>query len=176
MKQDESCVVLCRQTYKAPHVRVFKRMIDQEYRVHWLLDNLPVAVRNEELGYVSRGYPIGFVATTPASKKPKHYLFNHVRIIVRYTEDENEYVGSRIVGFEVVPFSIKVSDFQTQSELPSTTTTTLSIQGAVFEWDFSRLLPLHTFVVVVIILPNCSLNLYSFPLPFHRSIRNTQRS
>lgn len=110
MKQDESCVVLCRQTYKAPHVRVFKRMIDQEYRVHWLLDNLPVAVRNEELGYVSRGYPIGFVATTPASKKAKHYLFNHVRIIVRYTEDENEYVGSRIVGFEVVPFSIKVNN------------------------------------------------------------------
>ena len=90
---------------------LFKQMIDQEYRVHWLLDNLPVAVRNEELGYVSRGYPIGFLAATPKSTKPQHYLFNHVRIIVRFNEDENEFAGTRIVGFEVVPFSIKVGAF-----------------------------------------------------------------
>jgi transmembrane 9 superfamily protein 2/4 len=86
-------------------------MIDQEYRVHWLLDNLPVAVRNDELGYVSRGYPVGFVASTPKKKTPMHYLFNHVRIIVRYHEDDQEFSGSRIVGFEVVPFSIKVTSY-----------------------------------------------------------------
>ena len=108
MKQDEACIVLCRKTHKKSEVETFKNMIDQEYRVHWLLDNLPVAVRNDELGYVSRGYPVGFVTTTPKSKKPQHYLFNHVRIIVRYSEEEEEFSGSRIVGFEVIPFSIKV--------------------------------------------------------------------
>ncbi len=108
MKQDESCVVLCRQVHTKHHMTLFKQMIDQEYRVHWLLDNLPVAVRNEELGYVSRGYPIGFVASTPKKAKPQHYLFNHVRIIIRFNEVENEFSGTRIVGFEVVPFSIKV--------------------------------------------------------------------
>lgn len=82
-------------------------MIDKEYRVHWLLDNLPVAVRNEDLGYVTRGYPIGFIAQSPKKKRPQHYLFNHVRIIVKINEDESPN-GSRIVGFEVVPFSIKV--------------------------------------------------------------------
>jgi hypothetical protein len=30
---------------------MFKSMIDEEYRVHWLLDNLPVAVRNGERFY-----------------------------------------------------------------------------------------------------------------------------
>ena len=62
----------------------------------------------DELGFLTRGYPIGFTATPPNSKKSHHYLFNHVRIIVRYHEDPLEFEGSRIVGFEVVPFSIKV--------------------------------------------------------------------
>ena len=109
MKQDESCVVLCQKIHTQPEIDMFKTMIDQEYRVHWLLDNLPVAVRNEELGYVSRGYPVGFIATTPKSSKPQHYLFNHVRIVVRYHESPEEFEGGRIVGFEVVPFSIKVT-------------------------------------------------------------------
>ena len=34
---------------------MFKNIIDEEYRIQWELDNLPVAVRNEELGYVTRG-------------------------------------------------------------------------------------------------------------------------
>ena len=109
MKQDEACIVLCKKQHKKSEISMFKQMIDQEYRVHWLLDNLPVAVRNDELGYVSRGYPVGFVASTPKSKRPLHYLFNHVRIIVRYSEEDAEFTGARIVGFEVVPFSIKVS-------------------------------------------------------------------
>ena len=58
MKQDEACVVLCRKKHKRSDITMFKSMIDQEYRVHWLLDNLPVAVRNDELGYVSIGYPL----------------------------------------------------------------------------------------------------------------------
>ena len=106
MKQDEACIILCRKVHKKAEVDKFKEMIDMEYRVHWLLDNLPVAVRNDELGYVTRGYPIGFVAATPKVKKPHHYIFNHVRVIVRYNEEEDS--DARIVGFEVVPFSIKV--------------------------------------------------------------------
>lgn len=106
MKQDEACVVLCRKKHKKADIEMFKQMIDAEYRVHWLLDNLPVAVRNDDLGYVSRGYPIGFLANGSKKSKSKHYLFNHVRIIVRYNEVA-ELPGVTIVGFEVVPFSIK---------------------------------------------------------------------
>ena len=84
---------------------MFKSMIDQEYRVHWLLDSLPVAVRNDELGYVTRGYPVGFVnsaastgESSSSKKKHQHYLFNHVRIVVRYSEEPSEFDGARIVG------------------------------------------------------------------------------
>ncbi len=106
MKQDESCVILCKKKYKKPDMLQFRQIIDQEYRVHWLLDGLPVAVRNTDLGFVTRGYPVGFVANVGG--KTHHYLYNHVRIIARYTEDETAYEGARIVGFEVIPFSIKV--------------------------------------------------------------------
>jgi len=107
VKKDESCVILCQKLYKKEDIDMFKHMIDQEYRVHWVLDGLPVAVRNEELGYVSRGYPVGFMANTPSQKSPQHYLFNHVKIIVRYSEIPDQFEGFRIVGFEVIPFSIK---------------------------------------------------------------------
>lgn len=120
MKQDEACIVLCRKQHKKSEISMFKQMIDQEYRVHWLLDNLPVAVRNDEAGYVSRGYPVGFVASTPKSQRPQHYLFNHVRIIVRYSEEETEFTGARIVGFEVAPFSIKVRSQSKTSLSPLT--------------------------------------------------------
>lgn len=111
MKQDEACVILCRKVHKKHDVEMFKQMIDSEYRVHWLLDNLPVAVRNDELGFVTRGYPVGFLSMTPKKKKAQHYLFNHVRIVIRYHEEDESTKGAAIVGFEVLPFSIKVFFF-----------------------------------------------------------------
>ena len=107
MKTDQVCNILCRKVHKKSEISMFKAMIQQEYRVHWLLDSLPVAVRNDEVGYVTRGYPVGFVKETSPKKKFQHFLFNHVRIVVRYSEEEAEFDGARIVGFEVVPFSIK---------------------------------------------------------------------
>ena len=93
--------------HKKSEMDMFRHMIDQEYRVHWLLDGLPVAVRSEDGDFVTRGYPVGFVASIATSKRTQHYLFNHVRIVVKYFELE-ESSESRIVGFEVIPFSIKV--------------------------------------------------------------------
>ena len=80
--------------HKKSEMDMFRHMIDQEYRVHWLLDGLPVAVRSEDGDFVTRGYPVGFVASIATSKRTQHYLFNHVRIVVKW--------------FEVIPFSIKV--------------------------------------------------------------------
>jgi transmembrane 9 superfamily protein 2/4 len=107
MKQEEKCAFLCRKVVKPTELRTLRHMIDNDYRVHWLLDNLPVAVRNEELNYVTRGYPVGYMGYPSGAKKPHHYLYNHVRIVVRYSEIPEEFSGSRIVGFEVVPFSVK---------------------------------------------------------------------
>lgn len=45
--------------------------------------------------------------TRPPKQPNVHCLYNHVRIVIKYNEDPAHFKGSRIVGFEVVPFSVK---------------------------------------------------------------------
>lgn len=58
--------------------------------------------------YVLRGFPVGFVAPSSLTglEKSAYALYNHVRITVRYHTDPASFEGVRIVGFEVLPFSI----------------------------------------------------------------------
>mmetsp|Transcript_2375 Transcript_2375/g.5035 ORF Transcript_2375/g.5035 Transcript_2375/m.5035 type:complete len:639 (-) Transcript_2375:247-2163(-) len=135
MKKDEQCVVLCAKVHKKSEIDMFQHMINREYRVHWLLDALPVAVRNDELGFVSRGYPVGFMGTVSGRKAPVHFLFNHVRIIVRFNENPEQFEGTRIVGFEVVPLSVKheyAGEKGTFNKDTSVLTTCSSTTPAVF--------------------------------------------
>jgi hypothetical protein len=58
-----------------------------QYRVHWIVDNLPssTVVVNElapDEPYFTRGFPVGFKAQDFESGKDMHYLYNHIRIIV----------------------------------------------------------------------------------------------
>lgn len=45
MKVPKACVKLCAKTYSEKDMKMFRQLIDEEYRVHWLLDSLPAAVR-----------------------------------------------------------------------------------------------------------------------------------
>ena len=57
--------------------------------------------------YYARGFPVGFKAQAPDSKRELHFLYNHIRIIVSYNEDhhpdptQRKFEGTRIVGFRV---------------------------------------------------------------------------
>ena len=106
VKYNEYCKHLCRMSYNAKQVKHFSHMIEQEYTVSWVLDNLPAAVlmkdeaHPDELHY-ERGFPLGIVGDNGA-----RYLFNHIHFIVHYHTDP-DYEGSRIVGFVVRPYSVK---------------------------------------------------------------------
>ena len=54
---------------------------------------------------LSEASPFGYVESVDGGKDA-HYLYNHVRIIVKFSENEEEFDGKRIVGFEVVPMSV----------------------------------------------------------------------
>lgn len=136
MKQDETCAILCKKKHEKKDMKLFRNMIDEEYRIHWLVDNLPVAVRNEELGFVTRGFPVGFIATVPSKKDAQHFLFNHVRIIVKYSEIPEEFDGQRIVGFEVIPYSIKHqydNEGSGDGKIPTTLSTCSQINPASYD-------------------------------------------
>jgi transmembrane 9 superfamily protein 2/4 len=106
MAVNESCKVLCKRTMTAPRRKLFRRRIDRDYTVNWIVDNLPAATKyvrregdKEEFIYMN-GFPVGLL------QKGHYYVHNHVRITLSYHSNPADYAGYRIVGFEVEPRSM----------------------------------------------------------------------
>ena len=106
--------------------------------IHRKIDNLPVAIRvydTDPTDYrYEIGYPIGYTVIDESSaqdededeeiNKPravKHYIFNHLKFRVMIHSDP-VIAGSRIVGFEVEPFSVK-HKFNSNAKISSKLTT-----------------------------------------------------
>eukprot|EP00958_Prasinococcus_capsulatus_P027600 scaffold5681_cov377-Prasinococcus_capsulatus_cf.AAC.18 len=53
-----------------------------------------------------RGFPVGFKAAIEEGAPEKYFLHNHLRFTVLYHKDVETDL-SRLVGFEVEPFSVK---------------------------------------------------------------------
>merc|ERR1719247_1860867 len=91
MKQGKTCEVACAVEIKKSEAAAFVKAIDEDYRVHWIVDNLPVGM---EVQYVEagsteedfvRGFPVGF--RTGSKDNYRHFINNHVRIILEYNDD-----------------------------------------------------------------------------------------
>ena len=125
MMEDSSCTILCSKQYSKEEMKKFAEVIEEKYYAHWVVDNLPNAFyhhSDEDQGHkLSRGFPVGYV------NDGKHYINNHVRIIIRYitvnkTETgEMEFEGYRIVCFETYPTSVKHQIFEKKKLNPNDT-------------------------------------------------------
>jgi|Transcript_1809 transmembrane 9 superfamily protein 2/4 len=107
MKTNETCKVLCKRKLTKVRRNILRRRIDRDYWVNWIVDNLPAQtkyIRTEADGrqevVFMNGFPVG------ALDKGKYFLHNHVRITLLYHSNAADYVGYRIVGFEVEPRSM----------------------------------------------------------------------
>lgn len=101
------CKFLCKTDLSLKEVKEFEEKVKQEYRVHWVLDNLPAAtpkLLQDQKGEITKVYEDGFALGIKGPEK--NYINNHVNIKILYHEDSH-YEGARIVGFEVEPESIK---------------------------------------------------------------------
>jgi transmembrane 9 superfamily protein 2/4 len=128
MGLNQNCKILCQKEYSQEEVQEFALMIEEEYRSHFLVDNLPVAMsvfhetdEGSTVKAYETGYPLGHVVDEngksatddngnekprPKSGKQQIVLFNHLRFTVLVHEDPKK--GTRrVVGFEVEPFSVK---------------------------------------------------------------------
>ena len=117
MRVEETCKILCRKELSAAEMKEFSVRIEQDYRVHWVMDNLPSATKYVDETVPSKpvtiydlGFPLGFKgsADIPGTKEGVGYLNNHLLITIKYHTDES-FEGARIVGFEIEPSSIKHS-------------------------------------------------------------------
>mmetsp|Transcript_25046 Transcript_25046/g.59618 ORF Transcript_25046/g.59618 Transcript_25046/m.59618 type:complete len:264 (-) Transcript_25046:1426-2217(-) len=113
MRADEQCKVVCKiESLSQKQSNAFKAKIEDEYRVNMILDNLPVGMvkmRQENGAQVKtyeRGFPVGFKAAIEEGGEEKYFLHNHLRFTILYHKDLDTDL-SRIVGFEVEPFSVK---------------------------------------------------------------------
>lgn len=104
-----SCAVVCRQTYNPAQMALFDAMIREQYRVHWILDNLPSATEP----YGGRPHELGFPLGRYNKELDKQsQLYNHVILRIGYTRPAEPTVmtetletfasqGGRIVDFLV---------------------------------------------------------------------------
>merc|ERR1719247_2726372 len=106
MLQNSSCKLLCKMELTQENKDKFRSMIDDEYLVNWIVDNLPAATRyvrrgvgGGEFTYMN-GFPVGIMRSN------RYYVHNHVKLDLKYHSSPTEYLGYRIVGFEVEPHSM----------------------------------------------------------------------
>jgi transmembrane 9 superfamily protein 2/4 len=83
-------------------------MIEDEYIVNWMIDNLPAATRYLNAGKTdgsveSYTYADGFFVGV--IQDGRYFVHNHVLLDMKYHTDPAKFEGHRIVGFEVEPHS-----------------------------------------------------------------------
>lgn len=126
MRHSKHCQVVCRiPSLSASNASLLNGMIQNNYRLNMILDNLPAALvvppEQSDTGETQyeRGFPLGRSSSSTLSsrtsesrkrkkrsRRPPSALHNHIRFKVLYHRDERTDL-SRIVGFEAEPMSIK---------------------------------------------------------------------
>ncbi|KAK1436888.1 hypothetical protein QVD17_02672 [Tagetes erecta] len=115
MREDIPCKVSCRVKLDAKSTKRFKEMIDDEYRVNMILDNLPAAVVRQsydednagsESTTYEHGFHVGAKGYYAGMKDAIYIIRNHLSFKVIYHKNLDNKTA-RIVGFEVIPVSIK---------------------------------------------------------------------
>eukprot|EP00939_MAST-03C_sp_MAST-3C-sp1_P002715 g2715.t1 len=127
MDQPETCKILCKQTYSAKQIKLFKEKIDEEYTVNWVVDNLPAASvtkiqGGEEHVFYEHGYFLGGHlykdGEGPLDRLQNNddrapiveswYLNNHISITIK--THSGDFEGKRVVQVEVEAKSIRHSN------------------------------------------------------------------
>jgi len=108
------CRLLCEEDVKKDQLKKFDKMIQEEYNVHFLADNLPAFTRweldNKEVQY-EHGYKLGQYDSDSKSA----YINNHLVFQLYYNKDDQS-DSYRVVGFDVYPHSIAHKDIQITGE------------------------------------------------------------
>eukprot|EP00245_Coleochaete_scutata_P018807 TRINITY_DN9964_c0_g1_i1.p1 TRINITY_DN9964_c0_g1~~TRINITY_DN9964_c0_g1_i1.p1 ORF type:complete len:638 (-),score=89.32 TRINITY_DN9964_c0_g1_i1:722-2635(-) len=109
----ESCVEIGRFKLTEEQTKLFVERITDEYRVNMIMDNLPVAMvkqldeGSDTLTTYERGYPIGLKIALQQGGEEECFIHNHLRFTVLFHKDGHGSPSGRLVGFEVLPFSVK---------------------------------------------------------------------
>ncbi|KAL5564288.1 hypothetical protein UlMin_027452 [Ulmus minor] len=132
MREPTKCNVVCRIILNAKTAKGLKEKIDDEYMVNMDLDSLPLVVPvtsfEESSSIVYRhGFYVGIKGQYAGSNVDMHFIINHSAFTVKFRKDLATDL-SRIVGFEVTPYSIK-HEYEGEWNDKSTRLTTCDQEG-----------------------------------------------
>eukprot|EP01103_Thecamoeba_quadrilineata_P002694 TRINITY_DN125_c0_g2_i1.p1 TRINITY_DN125_c0_g2~~TRINITY_DN125_c0_g2_i1.p1 ORF type:complete len:634 (+),score=100.62 TRINITY_DN125_c0_g2_i1:18-1919(+) len=108
---ESNCKVLCKVVLTESDLKLFSKRIKEDYRVHWLIDNLPAATPKLTIDPSGKsaivyedGFPLG--RSEKIGNEYNYYIHNHVSIKILYNRDAVDNLV-RIVGVEVDPQSVE---------------------------------------------------------------------
>ncbi|KAI9806410.1 MAG: hypothetical protein M1833_003597 [Piccolia ochrophora] len=125
MLKDEECHFLCNREIDRRSLKRARELVSDGYLVEWIVDNLPGATSfvtvDKTRKYYAAGFKLGYQDLSPLTGKPRHFINNHITIVLRYRKAPNK-DGDRgkkvIVGFEIYPKSVGASH-RNQTGCPS---------------------------------------------------------
>lgn len=111
MRENKLCNYVCTKKLDSKSAKKFKDKIDDEYHVNMILDNLPLVIAKKradgsQATSYEHGFRVGFKASYAGSSEERYFIHNHLSFTVKFHRD-TETDTARIVGFEVVPYSVK---------------------------------------------------------------------
>lgn len=111
MMEFQLCNIVCRITLDEKGAKALKEKIEDDYMVHMTLDSLPLVrpiriFEHESPFTYQLGFHMGLKGYYPEEKAEKYFIYNHLAFTIKYHVDTQSN-STRIVGFEVQPFSVK---------------------------------------------------------------------
>ena len=107
MGVEATCSILCRKELTSSEVGEFSTRIEEDYRVHWVMDNLPAATKYldetnpaKPVTIYDLGFPLGFRGSSdiPGTKPGVNYLNNHLLLTIKYHKDEEHEMHNYMVN------------------------------------------------------------------------------
>jgi transmembrane 9 superfamily protein 2/4 len=102
-----TCKKLCTEPMDKAKKEKFRRAIDDNYMVNWIIDNLPGSTKylgatksGQSESLTLPGFPVGTL------QDGRYFVHNHVTLRLAYHVNPELYNGNRFVGFDIEPQSL----------------------------------------------------------------------
>lgn len=126
MGEDQEAKFLCNHKVNRKGVQWAQRLIQDQYMVEWIVDNLPGATSfittDKTRKYYAAGFRLGYEEFDRQTMQSRYFINNHVTIVIRWRTAPGR-AGDRgekvIVGFEVYPKSVEAGHRNGTSGIPN---------------------------------------------------------
>ncbi|KAJ5651740.1 Transmembrane 9 superfamily member 7 [Penicillium longicatenatum] len=112
MGKDVECQALCTREVSRSNVKWARNLIEQNYVIEWIVDNLPGATSfvtvDRSRKYYASGFKMGYRDISPSTGRSRYFINNHFTIVIRWRSAPEG--GKVINGFEVYPKSVTATD------------------------------------------------------------------